>query len=85
MEMVRVDIDDASVPLIDVQACTCCGLCVERCPEDVVALLSGRLVLVRPEACTYCGVCESVCPADAIALPYLIIWDDSVDAERASS
>jgi ferredoxin len=79
------DMDDAPVPMIDAAACTGCGLCVLRCPEDVVMLESQQVVLVRPEACTYCGICESVCPVNAIALPYLIVWEERVDTGVGST
>jgi NAD-dependent dihydropyrimidine dehydrogenase PreA subunit len=69
--------DDASVPIIDSEACTTCGLCVARCPEGVVALRAGKLVLALPEACTYCGLCEAICPVAAIALPFQIVWGES--------
>ncbi len=63
--------------VIDEATCTRCGICVRACPEAVVALEGGRLVLARPEACTYCAVCEEICPVGAIALAYAIVWDEA--------
>jgi ferredoxin len=60
--------------VIDQDVCNQCGRCVRACPEAVVALESGRLVLARPEACTFCGLCEDLCPVGAIALAYAIVW-----------
>jgi NAD-dependent dihydropyrimidine dehydrogenase PreA subunit len=66
--------------VIDQERCTRCGICVRACPEAVVALEDGRLVLARPEACTYCGFCEELCPVGAIALAYAIVWGDACGA-----
>jgi formate hydrogenlyase subunit 6/NADH:ubiquinone oxidoreductase subunit I len=54
--------------VIDAGACTGCGICVERCPVDAIALNESG-VAVREEAyCIGCGVCARFCPADAISL-----------------
>jgi ferredoxin len=63
--------------IIDQAACTQCGRCVLACPESVVVLQAGKLVLARPGACTFCGLCEELCPVDAIALAYEIVWGEN--------
>ncbi|MCU0522311.1 MAG: 4Fe-4S binding protein [Anaerolineae bacterium] len=65
-----------TLPTLDPQVCTGCGLCVEHCTEEVVALVGQRVAFVHPEACTYCGACEAVCPTQAINLTYVIVWED---------
>ena len=70
------------LPLIDMERCTGCGLCVERCPGGVVEMADARPAVRRPEACTYCGDCEALCPTEAIALQYEIILPNKPDAER---
>ncbi len=54
--------------------CKGCGLCVEFCPQDCVAMTedkispSGFLLpeVVKPEACTACCICGWMCPDYAI-------------------
>ena len=55
--------------------CKACSLCVEACPQKVIALSPDRinakgyhpaeLVL---EGCTGCGICAIVCPEAAITV-----------------
>ena len=69
--------DHWTLPTLDLKACTGCGLCVERCPEEVVALKGRQIAFVHPGRCTYCGICEAVCPTQAISLTYAIVWGDN--------
>jgi len=64
--------------------CKGCGLCVETCPKDVLALegvpsgTAFRTVrAVRPENCILCRRCEHGCPDFAI----YIIKDQEEDEE----
>ncbi len=53
--------------VIDPDACTGCGICVDRCPMDAIAMKDG--IAVREEDyCIGCGVCARFCPSDAISL-----------------
>ncbi|NIQ37340.1 MAG: 4Fe-4S dicluster domain-containing protein [Proteobacteria bacterium] len=53
--------------IIDKEACTGCGACIEVCPYDALSLEDD--VAVVNEKCTFCGACvEDVCPVDAITL-----------------
>ncbi|KAI95522.1 glycyl radical-activating protein [Rhodomicrobium udaipurense JA643] len=46
------------------ELCTLCGICVEECPNDALAIAGDELR--RDEAaCKLCGLCVSVCPQDA--------------------
>ncbi len=53
-------------PKIAESLCTVCGRCVEDCPDDVLEVKEGKLVIVHPENCTDCGTCELSCPEGAI-------------------
>lgn len=64
---------DRPVPLIDLQRCDGCGLCVRACPTNTLELQDGKAFVAHPLACEYIGVCESVCPTQAIARPFEII------------
>jgi 2-oxoglutarate ferredoxin oxidoreductase subunit delta len=61
----RVDVDD--------RYCKGCELCVNACPQDVLALSAGRMnargyhpAELVAAGCTGCGVCAIVCPEAAI-------------------
>ena len=65
---------DWTLPLIDQQRCTGCGLCERLCPTAAVEVHGRHALIVRPEACTFCDVCESYCPAGAIGRPFTILF-----------
>jgi ferredoxin len=53
---------------IDPDACTGCGICVERCPTDAISLNEAGWAQRDESACLGCGVCSRFCPEEAIAL-----------------
>ncbi len=65
--------DDRVLPTINLDRCTGCGLCVERCPTNAVEMVDTRPAILHPHDCAYCGLCEEMCPVEAIALAYEII------------
>ena len=46
--------------------CKGCGICVEFCPKQVLALKGGKAVVVDIDACIACNFCELRCPDFAI-------------------
>ncbi len=49
--------------------CKACGLCVEFCPKDCLALSDKfnpqgyhPVELVNPDECTGCAICAKMCP-----------------------
>lgn len=54
--------------VIDRDACTGCGTCVEWCPTEAIALDHEGLALRDENACFGCGVCSRFCPDEAISL-----------------
>ena len=54
--------------VIDEEACTGCGTCVERCPTDAIVLNTQDVAQRDENACLGCGVCSHFCPEEAISL-----------------
>ncbi len=59
-----------SLPKINLEKCTGCGLCIPVCPHDTLVLEEGKAV-VSGEHCMTCGHCRAACPAGAVLLPEL--------------
>ena len=75
---------DSVLPTINLDLCTACGLCIERCPTQAVEMIGGRPAIVRPDDCAYCGLCEEMCPVEAIALEYEIVLSSTVSTDQTN-
>jgi len=53
------------MPWVDVKKCTGCGMCVEKCPVDVISM-ENKKAKINMEKCIYCGTCHSVCLQEAV-------------------
>ncbi len=60
------------LPIIDLQRCDGCSVCVVSCPVSAVQLINGKARITVPERCTFCEICESYCPREAIGRPFRI-------------
>ena len=54
--------------IIDQDACSGCGICVERCPTDAIELNDDGAAQRDENACFGCGICARFCPEEAISL-----------------
>jgi ferredoxin len=54
--------------LVEREACTGCGDCLEPCLFDALSLDREGLAAVDAERCQGCGICRRVCPVDALTL-----------------
>lgn len=54
----------AATVVLDTRWCKACGICIEFCPQHVLAAepRTGIVRLEHPEACTGCRLCELLCP-----------------------
>ena len=48
--------------------CKGCSICVDICPEHVLAMGKGVAEVVNIEACTTCKLCEMHCPDFAVVV-----------------
>jgi len=53
---------------VDLDLCSGCGICVEKCPVDAIELNDSDVAEVNTEYCFGCGVCAHFCPENAITL-----------------
>ena len=61
-----------SLPVIDLERCISCGLCIDICPDRIVAADADGIPGVTADSCLGCGHCAAICPVEAISMPGLI-------------
>jgi Na+-translocating ferredoxin:NAD+ oxidoreductase RNF subunit RnfB len=54
--------------VIDQEACSGCGVCVERCPTEAIKLNKNDVAERQESLCFGCGICARFCPEEAISL-----------------
>ena len=57
-------------PVIEINTdwCKGCAICVEFCPQDVLAIENGKAVVVDIANCNRCQLCDYRCPDFAITV-----------------
>ncbi len=64
---------------IDDRECKGCGLCIEACPPEVIAMSEQlnhygyRTALYAGAGCTGCGICFMVCPEPGAITVYRLV------------
>jgi len=66
----------AEMPLIDLEKCDGCGLCVSVCRSNALMLVDNAIVVVEMIECNWCTNCEAVCASGAISCPFEIIIEE---------
>lgn len=54
------------MPWINRNLCVGCGICMEECPADAIALDDENKAGIDDAQCVRCGVCHDVCPENAV-------------------
>ncbi len=52
-------------PVVNAFKCDGCGVCVTRCPDQIMGLINGKAAYLQM-LCEECGICAEVCPIDAV-------------------
>ncbi len=55
------------VPVVDMEKCTRCGLCVLYCPEACI-VMDDAGIQFDLDYCKGCGICDNECNVDAITM-----------------
>ena len=53
------------MPWIDLEKCTGCKICVDKCPVDTI-LIENSKANINMDNCIRCGTCHSVCSQEAV-------------------
>ena len=71
----KLELHSSSQPIIDCDACTSCGQCVQYCASDAIHLNKARKAEIDYAKCVGCGQCVAVCQYEA-AQP---VWNNSTE------
>ncbi len=63
----------AEMPIIALEKCDGCGLCVGVCRCNALAVVNNIISIIETAECDWCTDCEVVCPTGAISCPFEII------------
>lgn len=73
-------------PVLNLELCNGCGLCVDYCPFACLSLVgsphSGLSLLVEPLACVSCGECASICMKGAVSMSAIELGAIDPESER---
>ena len=56
---------------VQIDECDGCGECADICPNEVLKIVDGKVVLMAEEDCAGCESCVEACPKDNITIEEL--------------
>lgn len=86
-----------TVPVINTDRCTGCGLCVTACPKKIIVLVEEKFKVnilcksndkgyfvkkICKTGCIGCGLCVKVCPVKDIVMENNLAWIKYVDCNN---
>ncbi len=66
----------AEMPLIELEKCNGCGLCISVCTCNALVSVEDVVTVIETEECGWCLECESVCPTGAIVCSFEIVLEE---------
>ena len=57
-----------STPVLDMEKCKQCLLCVAYCPDSSIPVKDGKRLDFDLDHCKGCGICVEACPFEAITM-----------------
>ncbi len=65
----------AEMPVIDLEKCTGCELCISVCYCGALVLVENVVTIIDVEECGWCTQCEAICPVGAIRCAFEIVFE----------
>lgn len=53
---------------VDENTCIKCGICVMKCPRQIICRKNGGFPQIDAKGCIGCGACQNACPVNAITV-----------------
>ena len=66
----------ALMPVIDLEKCNSCGLCVNVCYCGAFIMVDNVITIIETRACGWCTQCVAICPTGAISCPFEIVFEE---------
>lgn len=70
----------AEMPVIDLEKCTGCSLCVSVCTCRILSVVGNKVTLIPRKDChgcrTWCTLCEDICPEKAITCSFDVVIEN---------
>ena len=69
----KLEMHSASQPVIDINNCVGCGMCVKSCAQEAISFNENRKAVIDYEKCVGCGQCVAECQYNAAQVQ----WNES--------
>lgn len=72
----KLEMHSASKPVIKLENCIGCRMCVRSCPEQAISMNVDKKAVIDYDLCVGCGQCVAVCQYDSARVK----WDAAADS-----